>query len=182
MSSAIAIKGSQSIGLHDYQPVSDGSQAVRRKWADERNYLRGSASDWLPIVHAAFRSIRSECGWENWDGEGAIAVSEQVIAVAEITVKALIALLPMGTPAPDIIPESDGEICIGWTLDAARMFSLSVGQHGNINFAGQFGREGAVHAWQPIDTSSRGALENSLQDVVRCLAKLYPPTASRRAA
>jgi len=63
MSSAIAIRSFQSIGLHDYQPVSDSSQAVKRKWADERNYLRGSASDWLPIVDAAFRSIRSECGW-----------------------------------------------------------------------------------------------------------------------
>lgn len=182
MSSAIAIGGFQFIGLHDYQPVSDGSQAVRRKWADERNYLRGSASDWLPIVDAAFRGIRSECSRANWDGEGAIAVTAQVIAVAEKVIEALFTLLPTGTPAPDVIPEADGEICISWVLDAARMFSLSIGQHSNINFAGQFGREGGVHAWQPIDTSSRSALEESLEYVVKYVSRLYPPTAGRRAA
>lgn len=182
MSSAIAIGSPQFIDLHDYQPVSDGSQAVRRKWADERNYLRGSASDWLPVVDAAFRGIRSECGWENWDGEGAIAVTDPVIAVAEKVIGALFTLLATGTPAPDVIPEADGEICVTWFIEADRVFSLSVGGHGKVNFAGQFGKEGSVHAWQPIDTSSRDALEESLQDVVRYVKRLCPPPAKRRAA
>ncbi|MBI2800741.1 MAG: hypothetical protein HYX63_10775 [Gammaproteobacteria bacterium] len=182
MSFPIAMRRHQFSGFHDYEPVSAGSQAGRHQWADERNYLRGSASDWLPTVDAAFRGIRSECGRANWDGEDAVAITSQVISTTKKVVETLYALLPTGTPAPDVIPESDGEICISWSIDVERVFSLSVGAYGKINFAGQFGKEGSVHAWQPIATSNPIALEESLQDVVTYMAKLYPPAAGGRAA
>ena len=182
MSFPIAIRGPQLSGFHDYESVSAGSQAVTHRWADKRNYLRGSASDWLPTVDAALRGIRRECSRANWDGEDAYAITDQVIGIAEKVVETLFALLPTGTPAPDVIAEPDGEICISWSIDVERVISLSVGAHGKINFAGQFGKEGSVHAWQPIATSNRIALEESLQDVVRYVARLYPPVVSGRAA
>jgi len=107
-----------------------------------REKLPGSASDWFPTVDAAFRGIRSESKNADWDGQGAFAITDQVIAIAEKVVGALFALLPKGTPAPDVVPEADGEICISWSVDASRMFSLSIGEHEKVNFAGQFGREG----------------------------------------
>jgi hypothetical protein len=182
MSSAIAIGDSRLIGYYDYEPVSHVSEVLSRKWAQEKNYLKGSASDWLPTVDAAFRSIRDECQNPDWDGQGAVAISDQVIAVAEKVVVALFALIPKGTPAPDLIPEDDGEICISWAVDADRLLSLSVGAHGKVNFAGLFGKEGGIHGWQPIDATSPSALDESLQDVARYLGRLYPPTVSRRAA
>jgi hypothetical protein len=180
MSSAIAIRDSGLIRNYDYE-LADDSEVLSRTRAQERNYLKGSASDWLPTVDAAFRSIRSECKNANWDGQEAVAISDKVIAVAEKVVGALFGLLPKGTPAPDLIPEPDGEICISWSVNTDRLLSLSVGAHGKINFAGQFGEEGGIHGWQPIDTASPSALEKSLQDVARHLEKLYPPTVSRRA-
>lgn len=182
MSSAIAIRDSRLIGYYDYEPVSDFSKVLNSKWAQEKNYLKGSASDWLPTVDAAFQSIRSECKNANWDGQEAVAISDRVIAVAEKLVVALFSLIPKGTPAPDLIPESDGEICLSWAVDADRLFSLSVGAHGKINFAGLFGKEGSIHGWQPIDATSSSALNESLQDVTKYLGKLYPPIVSRRAA
>lgn len=182
MSSAIAIRDSRLIGYHDYESVSDVSEVLRRKWAQERNYLKGSASDWFPTVDAAFRGIRSECKNADWDGQGAVAITDEVITVAEKVVGALFALLPKGTPAPDLILEGDGEICISWSVDADRLFSLSLGAHGKINFAGLFGKEGSIHGWQPIDATSSSALDESLQDVAKYLGKLYPPIVSRRAA
>jgi hypothetical protein len=181
MSSAIAIRDSRLIGYYDYEPVSNVSEVLSRKWAQERNFLKGSASDWLPTVDAAFRSIRSECKKSDWDGQGAVAISDQVITVAEQVVMALFALLPKGTPAPDLIPETDGEICIGWSVDTDRQLSLSVGAHGKINFAGLFGKEGGIHGWQPIDATSPSALDESLQDFAKYLGRLYPPTVSGRA-
>ena len=181
MSSAIPIRHSL-FGSHDYGLVSVGSQTIKRNWSEAKNYLKGSASDWLPTVDAVFRGIRSECKNANWDGQGAFAITDQVIGNAEKVVETLFALLPTGTPAPDVVPEADGEICISWLVEISRMFSLSIGAHGKVNFAGQFGKEGEVHAWQPIDSSSRRALEESLQDVARYVGKLYPPALSRRAA
>jgi hypothetical protein len=181
MSLAIAISDSRLSGYYDYEPVSHVSDELSRKWAQERNYLRGSASDWFPIIDAAFQSIRNECKNENWDGDAALPITEQVIAIAEKVVEALFTLLPKGTAAPDLIPEADGEICISWSVDAERLLSVSVGAHGKINFAGQFGKEGGIHGWQPIDATSPGTLDESLQEVARYLGRLYPQTVSRRA-
>ena len=182
MSSAITFGDPRLRGYYDYEPVSQSSKVLTRKWAEERNYLKGSASDWFPTVDAALRGIRHECQTAGWDGQGALAISDRVIAIAEKVVGALFALLPKGTPAPDLIPEPDGEISISWSLDKDRLLSLSVGPHGKINFAGQFGKEGGIHGWQPIDTTSPSALEESLQDVARFLGRLYPPTIGKRAA
>jgi hypothetical protein len=182
MSLAIAIGDSRWIVDYDYEPVSDGSKVISRSWAQERNYLKGSASDWLPTVDASFRTIRDECHIAGWDGPGSLAISDQVIAITEKVVRALFTLVPKGIPAPDVIPEADGEICLHWLVDTEQELSISIGTHGKINFAGQFGKEGVIHGWQPVDTTSPSALDKSLQDVTKYLARLYPPIASRRAA
>lgn len=181
MSLAITAGFPRLSGYYDYEPVSDSSELLTRRWAQERNYLKGSASDWFPPVDAAFQTIRDECQTADWDGDGAIAISDQVIAIARTAIEALFTLLPKGTPAPDIIPEADGEICISWSVETDRLLSLSIGAHGKINFAGQFGKEGGIHGWQPIDTTTPSALDDSLQDFAKYLGKLYPPTAGRRA-
>jgi hypothetical protein len=181
MSLAIAIGESRLIRHHDYEAVSDVSKVISRKWAQERNYLEGSASDWLPIIDATFRGVRDDCRKADWDGQGALAITDRVIATAEQVVRALFELLPKGTPAPEVIPEADGEICLSWVVDSVRLLSLSVGAHGKLNFAGQFGKEGGIHGWQPIDATSPSALDESLQDIAKYLARLYPPIVSRRA-
>jgi hypothetical protein len=182
MSLAIAAGYPRLSGYCDYQPVSDSSELVTRKWEQERNYLKGSASDWFPTIDAAFQGIRDECKTANWDGHGAIAVSDQIIGIARTVIAALFTLLPKGTPVPDIIPEADGEICLTWSVEADRLLSLSIGAHGKINFAGQFGKEGGVHGWQRVDTTSPSALDESLQDFTKYLGKVYQPIAGRRAA
>ncbi len=180
MSLAIAIRDPRLSGYYDYEPVSNVSEAISRKWAQERYYLKGSASDWFPTVDAAFRGIRSECPSANWDGQGALAITDSVIALAEKVVRALFGLVPKGTPVPDLIPEADGEICISWSVGADRLLSLSVGTHGKMNFACQFGKEGGIHGWLPMDATSPGALDASLQEVARYVGKLYPATGSNR--
>jgi hypothetical protein len=182
MSTAIAIKGWHPIHNGGYEPVSEDSGAIQHTWKKERNFLTRSASDWLPAVEAALRGIRDECRNPDWDGDGAVPVTDHVINLAARIAEALFALLPKGTPIPDLIPEADGEVCISWSVDATPMFSVSVGEHGKINFAGQFGSEGGIHAWQAIDETSPSALEESLDDVVRYVCRLYAGAPLGRAA
>ena len=163
-------------------PVSAVGETIRQRWAQDRNVQRGSASDWSPIIGAALLDIKNECGKAGWDGDDALPISNCTIDVATKLIECLFTMLRRSTPAPDLIPESDGEICISWTRDLDRVFSVSVGEHGKINFAGQFGTEGALHAWQPIDPKSRASLEESLQDVAKYVGRLFPPPAIRRAA
>ena len=183
MSIAIAQRDIHLIGHEDYVPVSHhDNPAIRQMWAQDRNYRRGSASDWSPIIKAALLGIRNDCGQINWDGQEALPVNERTIDLAAKLTECLFALLPRGTPAPDLIPEPDGEICLTWSIDADQVFSVSVGSHGKINFSGQFGTEGALHAWQPIDPKNRVTLEESLQDVARYVNRLFKHSAVRRAA
>ena len=182
MSSATAIRGSRLGWEFDYEPVTSATREIQRSWAQKRNYLQGSASDWLPILEAAFSNMKNDCSNADWDGVGTVPVSDQTIGLTAKVAEMLYTMAPRGTPAPDLIPEADGEICISWSVTADRLFSLSVGAHGKINFAGQFGKEGGIHAWQPIDATSRSALEESLQDVARYIGRLFAPSNDRRRA
>lgn len=182
MTLAIAIGESRLIGNYDYEPVSEGSKIISRKWAQERNYLRGSASDWLPTVDAAFRSIRDECQQPGWDGSGSLVISDRVLALTKNVVGALFTLVPKGIPAPDVIPEADGEICLHWVVDRERELSISIGAHGKINFAGQFAQEGGIHGWQRVNTTSSTGLDRSLQEIAKYVARLFAPIVSRGAA
>lgn len=182
MSSSIAIRDWRLAWDLDHETVTDGTREIQRTWAQKRNYLQGSASDWLPILEAALLNMKNDCSNADWDGVGAIPVSDQTIGLTAQIGEMLYSMMPRGTPVPDLIPEPDGEICISWSVTADRLFSLSVGAHGKINLAGQFGKEGALHAWQPIDTTSRSTLQESLQDVARYIGRLYEsPTEKRRA-
>lgn len=182
MTSAIAVYGSDFSGNSDYEPVTDDGCIIRRTWMQERNYLRGSASDWLPVVDAALGEIRKNCATTNWDGSGAIPVPLETVNLVADIARALYTMLPNdGIPPPDIVAETDGEICVSWSGDSdRRLFSLSIGTHGKINFAGQFGNEGSIHGWQPIDTTTIDSLKASFDDVSRNIRRLFVHTSIKR--
>lgn len=182
MSIAIARPSLRLVNIDDYEPVSDSSRTIQGRREIEKNVLSGSASDWLPIIEPALREIDNECRKANWDGDGAVPITSRTIELTERIAAVLFDLLPKGTPAPDLVPESDGEICLSWSVDASNVLSLSIGEHGKINFAAHFGKDGGVHAWRPVDATNRGNLEESVGEVVRYIAKLYAPAPLRRAA
>jgi|SRR5579885_2887340 len=179
ISPAAVISRSRFHRDHSYEAVSMPGRQVLDKWDEQRNFLSGSASDWLPTVRATLRGIRARCGKPNWDGGGETAVSEEVIVISEEVLIIIFSLAQPGTPPPQIVPEADGEICLSWTEDPSHMFSVSVGEGRRINFAGQFGMEGALHGWRQLDAN---APESSLQDIAGYIADLYPAIARRRAA
>jgi hypothetical protein len=173
MSSAVAIRDDRLAWDVEHETLTDATHEIQRTWKQTRNYLRGTASDWLPMLEGALCNIKENCSNPDWHGVCSVPVTQQTIRLTAEIAEMLYSMVPKGTPAPDLIPEGDGEICISWSITANHLFSVSVGAHGKINFAGQFGKEGAVHAWQSIDATSRGTLQESLQDVARYVGKLF---------
>lgn len=182
ISSAVVFSRSRLSGDYDFEATSASRQQVWSEWHKQKDYLRGSASDWLPTILSALRAIHDRCGKPDWEGHGEAIVTDKVIASAEKIVTTLFTLALAGTPVPDVVPEADGEICLTWTRDDARTLSISIGERGKINFAGQFGDQGGIHGWKPIDTSNQNALESTLREISEYLENLYPPIAARRAA
>jgi|SRR5208337_38450 len=175
MSVAIALDGPRIDWFSDYKPASHGSQDQQQRLNRGYNFLIGSAMDWYPSITASLKEIARDCAEDNWDGENASAISNKVISVTGSVAWALFAILPKGTPYPEMIPEGDGEISLSWSLNDGRIFSISIGAHGKANFAGQLGQKGAVHAWQPIDASNPHALEESLEGIAKYIAQLFSP-------
>ena len=151
-------------------------------WDEDRKDVGGSATNWAPVIASALLTIKNECNRDGWDGPGSHAISDVTISLAEEIAACLFTSLRRQAPPPDVIPEADGEICMSWSVDRDYLFSLSIGEHGKINYMGQFGIEGAQHGWQPVDASNRVALEASLGDVIRQLNRLFPQFTLRRAA
>lgn len=165
-----------------YQPASTNGARLQLLWAEERNFLRGSANDWWPVVAPALMRIRAECRAAGWDGAGSVAVSIKALQQATGVAECLADLVPVGTPPPDIVPEADGEISFSWHGDANRVFAISVGAHDKINFAWQFAEEGSVHGWQPVRFDSRKSLHESLAEIARHIGRLAANSAASRRA
>jgi hypothetical protein len=131
-------------------------------------------NDWTRTgVHGALAEIQLECTGANWDGEGAEPVSAETIALTMAVAAALSKLIPKGTPSPEVLPESDGEICLTWYADHEHVLSMSVGEHGNVNFAAQLGREGARHGWIPLGTTGDETFELSVQEIAGHIDRVY---------
>ena len=170
---ANAFESPKIIWYSESRPASGATQNLHLLLQQSYQNRSSSALDWAPSITASLREIAGSCSAANWDGENAQAISGKVIAIAESVVWSLIAILPKGTPSPEILPERDGEICLSWGLNDGRIFSFSLGEHGKMNYAGQLGKKGAVHGWQPIDVSNPWSLRADLQEVARHIVKLY---------
>lgn len=123
----------------------------------------------------SFSTIHRDCRIDGWDGEGSVAITDAVIARAESVVAALAELLPAHVPSPDILPESDGAICLDWIIDPNHVFSMIVGTRDAISFAGRFGSRGSEHGSCPIRPEDPMALRESLRHVASLVSRVYSP-------
>ena len=128
--------------------------------------------DWSTAIEAALAAIRSECDKPDWDGHGSVAITERTIQAASTLLKHLARRLSQDLPRLDIIPEPDGEICIEWTVNPPSVLSISVGDHGKINFAAQFGGHSALHGWQRLEPVGSGDEGSQLDIMCRCARRV----------
>lgn len=85
--------------------------------------------------------VYRECSVEDWDGCGAEPVSPK----AYMEAGKFIGLLPPTFPAPEIIPEPNGEIAFEWYRGKRFVFVASVGGDDTITYAGIHGGTSKFH-------------------------------------
>lgn len=78
--------------------------------------------------------VRQECAEEDWDGYGALPVSEGAYYEA----KKLLQLLPSSIPMPELLPEPSGDIGLEWRK-GRNHFVVSASGNNELTFAGIFG-------------------------------------------
>ena len=78
--------------------------------------------------------LLKEAGTEDWDGEGALALDPETVAVAQ----KLIDHFPSYVVRPDIAATPHGEVDFDWTISRDVMLTVSACPSGEIAFAGLF--------------------------------------------
>lgn len=59
-------------------------------------------------------------------------------------------LLPRSLPAPEIAPDSDGEVSFDWLGPKQKMFSVTINKAGRIAFAGRFSEKSKIHGIEQL--------------------------------
>lgn len=86
-----------------------------------------------------------EASTEGWDGYGASAVLPGSIYYT----RQFLRLLPLTIPLPSFAVDPDGEISIEWDHGRRRIFSVSIGRDGTLNYAGLIGHR-SFHGEEPL--------------------------------
>lgn len=154
--------------------VSSFGQKVDAWLSETGRNIGQAAQDWSDNIASALVEIFSECSTEDWDGEGAKAVSVDTLAVATSVADLLFQYVPKSTPSPDVIPQHDGEIVLTWTRSPDLVFSVSVGSHKKLNYAGRFGAGVEPHGVERFDPSDPASISHLASMVTRLFKEGIP--------
>ena len=78
--------------------------------------------------------LLEHAGTDDWDGEGALALTAHTVAIAQ----KLVDSFPIEVDVPDIAATPHGEVDFDWIVDRDLMLTVSVGPSSEIAFAGLF--------------------------------------------
>lgn len=156
-----------SFCLPSYSPSTTDEQLA----TPVQQYSVEPASSVMARANSAFARILRECSIAGWDGYDAKPISEATCKRAE----AFLNMLPSWMPAPEITPESDGELDIEWYYAPDKTFSVSLGETGPLHYAGLFGANEEVHGVTSFKDSIPKNLFTFITDVL-------PKTTPSRAA
>jgi hypothetical protein len=84
----------------------------------------------------------------------------------------------MWLPAPDIVPEPDGDLSIEWDFGPDKIFSISIGEMGKLHYAGLLGGGVERHGVEPYS----GVVSTEVLGYIKRLVDGATAANSRRAA
>lgn len=113
--------------------ISTEAQTVRQAASDVVDYVERSQALFgnKAAAIAQVWALANECAQTDWNGEGALPVSQPAVFQAIAFIRAL----PDAMQLPEFAPEPDGSISLDWIQSRNRLFSLSVGASNRLPFA-----------------------------------------------
>ena len=129
---------------------SDPPIAVDDQIIEAKARLKEAASS-QPMILALSRlsSVQNEYSVENWDGFGALPVSERAVSEATIFLKLL---NNTNLPMPQISPEVDGGIEFEWYMSSDHIFTVSFNGKKILGYSGIFGEGDTFYGTSKIDS------------------------------
>lgn len=104
-------------------PKEDGPTTAKTSIVAEREALKTEVYGLLKTA-----------GTYNWDGDGALAVTPEIVSVAQKFVDKL----PSHLGEPDVSATPQGEVDFDWVINSDVMLTVSIGASNEIAFAGLF--------------------------------------------
>ncbi|MCU7904396.1 MAG: hypothetical protein KZQ76_00840 [Candidatus Thiodiazotropha sp. (ex Epidulcina cf. delphinae)] len=153
---AVAIHDRFTFPVHAYSTgSSEASLKLQKLYEDSLIRLRKSVTwGYLGDTLDELRETYQECYEDNWDGYGALPVSQ---ATYDEAVRFLNAL-PSWLPVPGIVPEPSGDIGFEWNYGKNRVLAASVNGTNRITYAGLLGTGNKAHGTEVFDGSIPQAL------------------------
>ncbi len=130
--------------------ASDASKRLQIFYKDAIENLRKSVTwNYLSGVLVTLSEIYQECSEDNWDGYGALPITQETYDEAVRFLNAL----PSWLPIPEIVPEPDGDIGFEWNFGKNHMLAASVDGTNRITYAGLLGTGNKAHGTEVFDGS-----------------------------
>lgn len=159
---ALALESTSSAAPWTDRGLSEEAQTVRQL-LDEASGFYGSLLLGEPrrLALEELDAVYAAASEDNWDGIGSAAVEENTYVYA----RQFLASLPSTAPMPEVLVDRDGEFSFDWDYGPRRVFSVSVGRDGTLNYAGLFGHS-IVHGVEHLSEGLPRAISDNLQRVI----------------
>ncbi len=139
-SRALEDRGQRSAPFADLRVAESGRGYVNNVRLADRSETRSRLTS-NPIgltsrelIERQLRQLRVDAAESNWDGYGGAPLTERGLACAIAFHRSL----PPLVPNPDVAVDPDGEVVFEWYLRRGRVFSVTVGESGELSYAGLF--------------------------------------------
>lgn len=107
------------------------AEATRKEY----RHLQSSNAIGVEPVREELGTVWEECRHPDWDGQGAVPVSQDSLRNTYLVLESL----PIGFPLPSIGAEPDGQFTLEWHRSPAQTLSVSVGPDGLLHYAALVG-------------------------------------------
>lgn len=129
--------GQVSVRLPNSPGVGEESQTIEELLDEEIASRINETGLWqkrFADLADSMSTVLSECSESNWDGYGAMPISEEAVHEAMY----FISQLPSYFPIPGVVPEPDGDLGLEWYHDPGNQLVLTFSGKNIVTFAGIF--------------------------------------------